>query len=71
MMFSFWAILIGASWVIAKSYLPFLRSLLGALFEMLLVDVLVWLAVLLVLGLILLLYRRFLYALFKREIGKS
>ena len=56
----FWVLLIEASWLLAKVYLPWVEgTLLGVE-----VDVLVWGGVILVFGSIILFFRSFLHALF-------
>jgi len=60
LMVLFWVLIIEASWLLARIYLPWIKNtLLGVE-----VDVLVWVGVILVFALIILFFRSFLHALF-------
>jgi hypothetical protein len=67
----FWVIFNLSSWILARIYMPWIKENLPHSFPPVLADLIVWFGVLVVIGLILIFFKKLFYMLFWSEISKS
>lgn len=71
LMFLFWVTFNLSSWILARVYMPLIKKVLPSFLPTFLVDLVVWFGVLIVVGLILIFFKKLFYMLFWFEISKS
>lgn len=64
LMTAFWAIFLMSSWLLAKLYTPWIRYVTYGLIPEGMVDVFIWVGVVIVVGVILICFRKLLHKLF-------
>jgi len=66
----FWVIFIGVSWILARLYLPSMKTIVSGITMAPVADILIWLGILVVIGVILLFFRELFYSLFRYEVSR-